>query len=624
MRGALAFCHGVGPARAGPGAAAAAVIRGAAAPASGSARWHLWWAALFACWLALCALPCARAGEAALVLRDGAQTSDPWPAASLLSDPSLRLGVQDVLARRGDFQAVQGGGGGGGSLGVRQDAVWLRIPLQSQGTPGSGPWIVSIDFAVLNEVDFYLVHGNTVVQHAAMGNLRPHAGRPLRGRTPAMALELQPDKVYELLVRVRTGGAMIVPLAISKAPVLLPQALREQMLQGVLTGLALCLGMYSFAQWVSQREKLFLYYAMLVAGSAGFSLQFFGIGTQFLWTDNLWAETHAAGAFGLLAIAGSFLFMGHALAGHERKSRFLWAMQAGAALAGLLLVAFLLGLISTRVVTATISVLGPLPSLVSLPRALSRVRKGDTVSATLLAAWAAYFTAAVVMVGLVQGRLPVNFWTLHSFQLGAAADMLLFLGVLGQRSAALKAATAQAVRERDVMRSLAYTDSLTGLSNRRGLQLALQSALTQCSPRQIVAVYLLDLDGFKPINDTHGHDVGDDLLVAISHRLQASVRHGTDLVARLGGDEFIIMARHLASPEQAEELGRSLLKAFEQPFRLSHLQLTVGLTIGYALAPLDSEDPQVLIRLADAAMYAGKQSGKRTLRRNTGDLALSS
>ena len=128
---------------------------------------------------------------------------------------------------------------------------------------------------------------------------------------------------------------------------------------------------------------------------------------------------------------------------------------------------------NTRTTTAIMSVLGPLPSLISLPIAVARARRGDSVSTTLLAAWVAYLTAAVTMVCLVQGLLPVNFWTLHSFQLGAAANMLLFLRVLGQRSAALRHAASEAFRERDTMRSLAYTDSLTGLCNRRGMQMAL-------------------------------------------------------------------------------------------------------------------------------------------------------
>jgi diguanylate cyclase len=605
---AVATLRATNAALAPAGCAAAPCLRRNIFPWQGvQLAWGIWVGFVLAVLMA----PWAHAASPPLVLQPTTRSVDTWPVTVMLPDATRALSVQDVLARQHDFVQPPRTSG---SLGVRKEAVWLRIPLVSP-VASANQWIVNIDFAVLNEVDFFLTTGGKVVQHAALGNLRPFSERPLRNRTPAMALDLSADTPYELFIRVYTGGAMILPITISKAPVLVPHALGEQMLQGVLAGLALCLGIYSFGQWVSQREKLFLYYAMLVAGSAGFSLQFFGIGTQFLWSNNAWIEAHAAGASGLLAIAGSFLFMGHALLGHQPGHPFLRAMQAGAGLTGALLVAFLLDLISIRTTTAIISVLGPLPSLVSLPIAIARVRKGDSVSATLLVAWVAYFAAAVVMVALVQGVLPVSFWTLHSFQLGSAADMLLFLGVLGQRSAALRAATAEAVRERDVMRSLAYTDSLTGLSNRRALQLALHAALERCSPQRLVAVYLLDLDGFKPINDTHGHDVGDDLLVAVSHRLQACVRQHTDVVARLGGDEFIIMAQDLSTPEQAHELGLSLLRAFEHPIALSELRLRVGLTVGYALAPLDSDDPHGLIRLADAAMYAGKQSGKRTLRR---------
>lgn len=576
---------------------------------------------LAVCLLALQAIPsAAHAEESVLLLAPDVPLFDAWRVATVLTDPSQQFSVHDMLRQLPEFSEPPSRGG---SLGVRKEAIWLRIPLMSS-VASTNEWIVNIDFAVLNEVDMFLTTEGQVVRHAALGNLRPYSQRPLRGRTPAMALDLAADTPYELLIRVRTSGAMILPITLSKAPHLVHLALREQMFQGVLAGLALCLVIYSFAQWVSQRDKLFLYYCMLVVGSAGFSLQFFGVGTQFLWSDQLWIEVHAAGAAGLLAIAGSFLFMGHALMGHAPKSKFLRVMNAGAVISMGLLVAFLLDLINTRTVTTIISVLGPLPSLISLPIAVARVRRGDAVGATLLIAWIAYFVAAFGMIFLVQGKLPVNFWTLHSFQIGAGVDMLLFLRVLSLRAQAIQSRAREAMRERDIMHSLAHTDPLTGLHNRRGLQHALQVALTTASTSSLVAVYLMDLDGFKPVNDRYGHDVGDDLLVAVGHRLQANVRHQTDVVARLGGDEFIIMACNLETPEDAEELGRSLLRAFDLPFALSHLRLHVGLTIGYALAPLDSDDPQGLIRLADAAMYAGKQSGKHSIRRNRGELTLSS
>jgi diguanylate cyclase len=132
---------------------------------------------------------------------------------------------------------------------------------------------------------------------------------------------------------------------------------------------------------------------------------------------------------------------------------------------------------------------------------------------------------------------------------------------------------------------------------------------------------MLDLDGFKQVNDRFGHDVGDELLVAVAQRLKAHLR-SSDVVARVGGDEFVVMASGPHNERQAHDLGSKLLEAFEQPFDLSRQRCSVGLTIGYVLVPLDGVDAVDLLRRADAAMYLGKQSGKNCLRRGELDLVL--
>lgn len=576
-------------------------------------------AALLLCLLMLLVPQKAQAATP-LVLTSEAQSLDAWEAITLQPDASRALSATVMLGRLDGFEAPPRRGG---AIGTHQEAMWLRIPLAVPEAP-TNQWVVNIDYGALQEVDIYLTSQGQVLQQAQLGYLRVPGKASGASRTPGLALNLQAGQAYDVLIRVRTLGPMILPITVSEAPYRLKMALREQMLQGLLNGLAFWLLLYSVLQWVGQRDRLFACYALVVLGSAGFSLQFFGIGVQFLWPGSVWMEMHGAIIFGLVALVGSFLFLRQAMAGDAPHSRYARTMQGGAALTALVCLAFVFDLLSVKAATIFMSLFGLVPTLLSLPAALRQTRQGNPIGATLLVAWTVYGAAAATMAALVHGLVPVNFWTLHAFQFGATVDMLLFLRVLGLRSEALRKATLNALRERDVMRSLAHTDPLTGLPNRRGMQIALKSALEQCTPQRMVAVFLLDLDGFKPVNDTHGHDVGDDLLVAVGQRLQNNVRRQTDVVARPGGDEFIILAPELTRPEQAREIGEGLLQAFREPFTLRSLRVNVGLTIGYVLAPFDGKDVRELISKADAAMYKGKQTGKHCLLRGDGPMALAS
>ena len=567
-----------------------------------------WWL-LAAWWLAAFCGP-AQADPAALRLQPGAVVQNVWPAVTLLADATHAMTVQDVWNHRGDFAPPAAPDG---ALGLRKETVWLRLPL-AVDQPPRDPWVAALGYGAMQEVDFYLVRDGQVLQHAARGYLRPATRQSLASRTPEMQLDLAGGQRYDLLIRVHTPGPMILPLSVSELPERSRASQRELLMQGLLNGLALCLILYSLVQWRGQREKLFAYYALLALGSAGFSLQFFGVGAQILWPGQIWPERHFAILSGFIALVGSFLFLSHALASDAPRSRYALGMRAGAALMAVAAVAHVLELISVQTATAIMSVFGLVPSAASMPRAFRRMRQGDPLGGVLLAGWAVYGLAAGIFAGVAQGLLPVNFWTLHSFQIGATLDMLIFLRVLGLRSAALRLAAHAALVERDTMRSLAHTDALTGLLNRRSMQLELQAALAQCGPDRLVAVYLLDLDGFKPVNDRYGHDVGDELLVAVAQRL-CGVAGPSRQVARLGGDEFIVLASGLQRPEQAQALGSAMLQAFLVPFALRRHGLHVGLSIGYALAPLDGTQAGDLIAQADRAMYRGKQAGKHRLHR---------
>ena len=161
----------------------------------------------------------------------------------------------------------------------------------------------------------------------------------------------------------------------------------------------------------------------------------------------------------------------------------------------------------------------------------------------------------------------------------------------------------------DALQVLATHDSLTGLANRAALLDEITRAVSAGRRSgRATAVLMMDLDRFKDVNDTLGHAVGDDLLVAVAHRIETVMRAG-DLAARLGGDEFVVVMRDLDDPTEAARAAWRLVEAFRAPFTLGGVELFATASIGVAIAT-ETSDAGDLVREADSAMYAAKESGR--------------
>jgi diguanylate cyclase (GGDEF)-like protein/PAS domain S-box-containing protein len=157
---------------------------------------------------------------------------------------------------------------------------------------------------------------------------------------------------------------------------------------------------------------------------------------------------------------------------------------------------------------------------------------------------------------------------------------------------------------------IAHYDILTNLPNRVLLADRLSQAMLQCRRNeQSLAVVFLDLDGFKAVNDAHGHDVGDELLVSISVRMKKALREG-DTLSRIGGDEFVAVLADLATVEQCEPVVKRLLLAASEPLIVRDVLLNISASIGVTLYPQDNSDTDLLMRHADQAMYVAKELGK--------------
>ncbi|WP_136416669.1 EAL domain-containing protein [Herbaspirillum sp. ST 5-3] len=170
------------------------------------------------------------------------------------------------------------------------------------------------------------------------------------------------------------------------------------------------------------------------------------------------------------------------------------------------------------------------------------------------------------------------------------------------------------------IRHLAFHDPLTGLPNRRLFNDRLhQAAALRHRRDNAFALMLLDLDRFKTVNDTLGHDIGDALLKAVASRLLGAARQG-DTLARMGGDEFALLALEISQPEDVARLADKLFAILKEPFQLYGHELYVTTSIGITLYPADANDAEALIKNADIALYRAKDLGRNNFQFFTGDM----
>lgn len=222
----------------------------------------------------------------------------------------------------------------------------------------------------------------------------------------------------------------------------------------------------------------------------------------------------------------------------------------------------------------------------------------------------AWLAAAAMTLHWICGPLLIEFyppWFRHGFLLGTVLMLLVYMSllatVLSQFQRRLLEAESKAL-------DMAFLDPLTGLNNKRYMNTLFDHALLLATrPHHMVAIFYIDLDNFKPINDKAGHHVGDEVLKALAARLKGIVR-STDICARVGGDEFIVIGTQLENENQAFEVAKKILAQMMQQVRVGESEYLLGASIGISLYPEHARDLSKLIQCADSAMYQVKRNGK--------------
>ncbi len=253
-----------------------------------------------------------------------------------------------------------------------------------------------------------------------------------------------------------------------------------------------------------------------------------------------------------------------------------------------------------------------LPGVYALSFLQPRSRSARAV-AVAFAALVGLISLRFLLDPLLRAQHPALAYVLLELNLANSVPLALTFAIIR-----LKEAYARATAERHLAHRFAHQDLLTGLPNRRALESDLEDLIGR-DPGSRAAVLFLDLDGFKVINDTLGHESGDAMLKLVADRLQGAMRDG-DLVARMSGDEFVVVASGLRSRAEAGDIARRIFDAVSRPFGLNGSELGLTVSIGVAFLPEDGDDARTLLRHADSAMYRVKRSGKNGLKYYSPDI----
>lgn len=218
-------------------------------------------------------------------------------------------------------------------------------------------------------------------------------------------------------------------------------------------------------------------------------------------------------------------------------------------------------------------------------------------------------SAALTVHWLVVPALTEFFpsWSRNGFMVGTLLAVVLYLSLL---AAILSQFQTRLIDAESKALEMAFQDPLTGLNNQRYMTTLFDQALLLATrPHHVVAVFYIDLDNFKPINDTAGHAIGDEVLKTVAARLKSCTR-STDICARVGGDEFVVIATQLDDEAQSAEVAKKLLERLTEPIPINGRDYALGASIGIALYPQHGRSLAELVQCADNAMYHVKRNGK--------------
>ena len=522
------------------------------------------------------------------------------PYAALLEDPSGDMSVDAVRQafREGRSQPAPEKSF---NLGYSPSVWWVGFYLQESNLEHS-PLLLELAFPSLDHVAFFAPDTSTPL---VTGDLLPFAQRPLLHRHFVFPLEAAHAAEPQLvLLRLKSVGSLSVPLTLWEPSAFIHASRISYAALAFYFGGLLALLLYNLLLWLRMRERIYLDYVLFSGGLALGLAGFNGLGFEFLWPNQpqlahlSFPVGFALCTFGVAQFTRSFLSpsLVSPLLDITLKAASLLAVLTAITL---IFISYEIG--ATLLTFATVST-----TLLAIGCGVYCLIQGVPSARIYLLAWSIFLLFGVAFSLRNHGLVPTNILSLYGLHLGSMLGLLLLSFALADQLYVERKARQQA----EIEARLAQHDALTGLPSRALFSERLQDAmrLADRNTSKLALIYL-DLDHFKPVNDSYGHATGDKLLCQVAGRIHQLIRE-SDTLARIGGDEFVVLLINPDSINSVLHLAEKMRDALQQPFEVEQYQLKISASFGVALYPDHGQDEISLFKQADDAMYQAKHAGK--------------
>nr|WP_286674982.1 diguanylate cyclase [Pseudomonas subflava] len=564
----------------------------------------------------------------------------------LLEDVGGELRIKDMAdpAVQQRFQPARGRA----SVGQNPNPWWIKLELQ-RTTDAPARWWLEIGAVTQLDLQLYTPDGRGGWALRQSGERVGFAeGRDHDYRRMLLQLPDLGETPQTFYLRSYDPAGNSFPLKVWQLDQLDHLASHENLGLGLIYGIIAALLLYNLFIFFTLRDSAYFWYVLTTAGALLLIVSMSGHGFQYLWPEGpvpFWLDRITLPSlWGFCACRFTQTLL-------QTRLHVRWAHHLLSFACVFYVVAVVLEAFGQRNLAAWIIALLSLTSIpAALGSAMIRWRQGYFPALLYLCGYGLILGSISLALMRSTGLVQPATWNAYVFPLAVAAESILFSFALAYRIQMLKLERAEAVLQADRektarlaqmqasadelheavrlrtaelalanqqlsereqrLQHAAFHDPLTELPNRRYLIERAEVALADAQRRdESVALMLVDLDHFKPINDRYGHDAGDLLLRTIGHRLREHVR-ANDMVARLGGDEFAVLVCGSDAQQHAQEIAARLLAELSRPVLYGANRLAVTISIGGALYPQHAQQFAGLYKSADEAMYRAKEKGR--------------